>query len=216
MSERADPPRDEKKGAGPDAESDADAAFRGVSEVLNAAVNVGVSVAKAFADATSPSRATTPPPESARPLEAFVHYGVATVTNIIGMVTSGVGRATASRPAGASPAATAPTGPPRPTVGRATTLRVPLSIQNTGDEPMTGLTAVCTRVVGPAGAARTMPTAAVRFLPDVLSIAPRDFEKLTVFVDVPADAPIGQHEAVIILGDETFETRLAFDVVAGA
>jgi len=46
-------------------------------------------------------------------------------------------------------------------------------------------------------------------------VAPHDFEKLTVTVDVPADAPAGDYDVVFALGDDEPDLRMSFAVTGG-
>lgn len=238
MSESKEGARRETKppeGAPPDAA--ADALVRGMSEVIAAALGVGASVARATAEATAGSRGVESPPGD-RPLEAIVHYGMATVSNVLGLVGSaaGLGVRGAAAAAGAASdmarsAAGVATGGPGsasaasastnhgvglPRVRAGHTLRVPLSIENPGAERMSGVTPSCTSLGGGTGVGRRLDASAVRFQPSTLEIAPRDFEKLTVFVDAPADAAPGRYDAVIALGGGGGETRLAFEVTDAA
>ena len=206
----------------------AEALVRGMSDVLGAALGVGASVAKAVAQATAGAKPVEPP-RGDRPLEAMVHYGLATVTNVLGIVTNGVGLGVRAAPTGSgaggpsdaggvpdSGGATATAAAPLPTVRAGNALRVPLSIQNPGAEPMRGIAPVCLALEARGlGAGQPLGAAALRFQPARLDVAPRDFEKLTVFVDTEPDSAPGRYEAVIGLGAPGVETRLAFQV-AGA
>jgi hypothetical protein len=198
-----------------------DAFVQGVSEVIAASLGVAASVARVVAQSTARG-GTVPPGPPDRPLEALIHYGVATVTNVLGMVATGVeGAGRAARGVkqrgeeanGARPAARSPSSE-FPTVDRGATLRVPLSIENPGTEPMRGLLVRCSEVRhGQLGAGRALDKRNIRFAPDRLDIAARDFEKLTVFVETEPDTAAGAYEVVIALGSDDFNTVLHFSVV---
>ena len=92
---------------------------------------------------------------------------------------------------------------------------MPLSIENTGAEPMTDLQFRCLAVeVESAGPGTPLVPSNVRFEPASLTVAPRDFEKLTVYVDAPAETAPGQYQVTIGLESGTFRTAFPFVVVA--
>jgi hypothetical protein len=65
----------------------------------------------------------------------------------------------------------------------------------------------------PSGNGASLPATAIRFDPPVLTVAARDFEKLTVLVDVPAATAPGRYDASIGLMEGSFELSFVFDVV---
>jgi hypothetical protein len=198
---------------------------KGIAELTSATLGVGAAFARIAAQATAGERPVPPPPESATPLTAVVHYSAAALVNVVDAVRAGMGevRAATGQAPGASrrpePAATAAPAPPSsaaqqnlPTVHPDSTLRMPLSIENTGPEPMVDLQFQCLALeVDPAGPGVPLTVANVRFEPAALTVAPRDFEKLTVYVDVPDTAAPGRYQATIGLESGTF--RMAFPFV---
>ena len=58
-----------------------------------------------------------------------------------------------------------------------------------------------------------MPADGVTFTPETLVVAARDFEKLTVRLATPAEAPAGDYWAAVVAGDGWFSTVIAFSVV---
>ena len=56
----------------------------------------------------------------------------------------------------------------------------------------------------------------VRFEPQSLTIAPNDFEKLTVFIDVPEDAAQGRYQTSIGLDSNTQIAVIDFTVIEQA
>ena len=155
-----------------------------------------------------------PPPSSQGPLNEAVHYGVSTLTNVLRLVVAPVQSAVRSTQTGqasgtSAPAAAATTG--RPTVAAGSTLRVPLSIENPGPQSTGPLDLQCLRVdAQSATGGERLGAANVRLEPRVLTIAPRDFEKLTVFVDTPSTTAPGIYLAVV--GTATFQTAVEFEV----
>lgn len=200
----------------------------GVTELINAAFGVGASAARALARATAGEREVEKP-SSNRPLDEMLHYGVASMTNVVRLVGSAVSGAVGlddeeeagQDPAGAPARATSPAPPADggsrrgvPTVVRGGTLRVPLSIENPGPEPMDGLAIrVGEFAVENAGPGQMLATSAVRFEPHTLNIAPRDFEKLTVFVDTEPDTATGRYALDVQIGTESHHAHLHFSVV---
>lgn len=192
----------------------------GVNEVMNAALNVGASLARVVAEATSAGRPLSTPAASAGPLNAIVHYGIATVTNVAGMVLKSVGglkMGAASRPSTPAPDSATATAAPAafPRVHQGATLRIPLSIENPGEHPMSNIAFQCSkmtylgRATGPA-----LQTGSVRLQPQRLDILPRDFEKLTLFIDTQADTTPGRYRAGIATGPDS-TTIVDFEVIPG-
>jgi hypothetical protein len=185
----------------------------GVSQVVTAALGVGAAMAKAVAEATAQGRPLPPPAQPDSPLTAMVHYGVATVTNVAGVVMKSVGGIRMDvkpRTGGPAPAAAR-----SPRVHQGTTLRVPLSIENPSETPMLGVAYRCLELAGgDPDAGVPLGRDAVRFLPPVLDVQPRDFEKLTVYIDTAPHTAPGRYRARIGTGTGGAETALEFEVVA--
>ena len=199
-----------------------DATVASVAEVVNAALGVGVALAKTAAQVTSGDRPLPESPGKGSPIDDMVFYGVTAMNNVINLAISGAGmvaqsasvREEPSTPEPAQTAAAYTTTPTGPTVHQGATLRVPLSIENQGREPMSGMTFVCLSMESePRGAGRLIDKSAVRFQPQTLNVAPKDFEKLVVFVDTAPDTALGQYTATIGLGEGIFENTLTFEVI---
>lgn len=217
--------RDEAPESGREEAASADGVAEGVARVLDAAVGVGASMAKAVAEATGGEEGVSPPP-GGRPADALVHYGVAAVTNVVGRVVSAVeggapgggGRA-AGTGAGASRGAPAEggegPGTELPAVRAGASLRVPISIENPATEPMEQVRIVCSEVRSHTADGQGPECEHLRFEPEELDVAARDFEKLTVYVDVPAEAAPGVYEAVLLIGSPDAPTSLVFRVLDG-
>jgi hypothetical protein len=206
---------------------------RSLGHVVEAALEVGVSVSRALAQATAANGRLEPLPPATPALQAIVRYGVTAMGNLASAVVSGgqvlrqaagatataaQAAAQAVSPAMAGTSATSAGARGGPRVHAGATLRVPLSVENTGERPMQGLQprVQALRHAGGNGADATsvIPVAAVRFAPERFDVAPRDFEKLTVFVAVPGDATAGAYELVLALGPEEPDLRIGFAVVA--
>ncbi|HEX7439353.1 MAG TPA: hypothetical protein VF319_04585, partial [Caldimonas sp.] len=168
------------------------------------------------AEATSLGRTVDPLPAATPPIQAIVRYGVAALSNVAAALLAGaqgLGKTGATgAEAGLATRAAARASGPRVQPGA--TLRVPLSVENPGDRPMRGL-APRVRAVRRNGedAIKSLPAAAIQFSPGLFDVAPRDFEKLTVLVPVPPDAPEGAYEVVLALGANEPDLTMAFAVV---
>jgi hypothetical protein len=117
---------------------------------------------------------------------------------------------TPSPPAEGTPQGTS-TG--RPIVRAGSTLRVPLLVQNQESASTPEMGFVCPtleRLDGTDG--RGPEPSDLRFVPPMLMVGPRDFEKLTVLVAVPPDATAGRYRAHIVGDPGAFRTALEFDV----
>lgn len=200
---------------------DPNAILAGVANVVNSALDVGAALARTVAQATAGSTRIPEPAPNASAIDEVLHYGRVVVGNVIRVVLPGAGAA----PEPGQPASAAPRTPDTaratetPRVHAGATLRVPLSIENPSAEPMADMHFAClamTRTPG-SGAATGAPLGvdAVRFQPLPLSVGPRDFEKLTVFVDTrPGSAP-GRYEMTIGLPGGGFQMAIPFEVMPG-
>ena len=177
------------------------------TETAGALLKAGASVARSFAEAVSGRPQAELPGEP--PLASLVRHassGVATVARI--MVDAARAGTAATGRAEASPASSQ--AGPAPVVTAGGTLRVPLSIDNPGDTAMEGLTP---RVVETRHGGVATDPLPVRFVPETLSIGPRDFEKLVLLVDVPTGAHPGRWQiAFSVDGGPDPTSELAFDI----
>jgi hypothetical protein len=194
--------------AGPNAESD----FVGSAmALLNAALGVGAAFTKMAAIATAGGQTVPKPLVDAPPISVLIHYSLAVATNVLTLVVeplkgTGAGADVAASPPRAASAA-------RPSVPPGATLRIPLSIENPSTTPMSGL-APLVRAIQRNGqdASADLPLSALSFKPAMLDIGPKDFEKLTVAIAVPDDAPAGSYELTLALGPKQPDLSLALDV----
>jgi hypothetical protein len=207
-------------------ETPAQALATSMAGVVDAALEVGVSLARVVAQATAPGRPVEAPAANTSPIEAIVRYGVTAMGNVASAAwssTDGLRKAGSSvlRSAGSKAASATKTAPSArsaassgPRVQPGATLRVPLSVENPGDTPMRELSPRV-RAIRRAGADATsiIVPESVRFTPGLFDVAPRDFEKLTVYVPVPPDAPEGAYEVILALGDQEPDLPMAFTVL---
>ena len=157
-----------------------------------------------------------PLPPSTPKIEAIVRYGVTAFGNVASVLLSGGEALRKAGRGGGAKAGTAP--PPRaggPRVQAGSTLRVPLSVENPGEQPMRALSPQVRSVRRASGidASGVIAPESVRFEPAQFDVAPRDFEKLTVFVPVPDETPPGDYQVVLALGAEEPDLTIAFAVV---
>jgi hypothetical protein len=205
---------------------DSDAVMGGVSQAIKLTLGAGASVAKVMAEATAGNRPVAEPRRSGSEFDQLVHYGLATVVNVIGTIATGVNdfrqaEAQGARPQPAAdptaqpaPAEAAPL-PEIPTVPAGATLKLPLSVENPGTEPMQDMRFVCLGVQSETAMGTVPLTCAhVQFDPPLLTVNPRNFEKLTTTIAIPVDTPPGRYTVTIGLGGGEFETPLPFDVLA--
>jgi hypothetical protein len=186
-----------------------------VAGVVDAVLEVGVSLARVMAQATASGGVVEPLPPSTPAFQAIVGYGVTAVGNVASALMSS---GEVLRKAGKGTTPTSAAKPARggsPTVNAGSTLRVPLSVENPGEQPMRDLSPRVRAVRRAAGtdATSVIEPASIRFEPALFDVAPRDFEKLTVFVPVPDDTPPGNYQVVLALGAEEPDLTIAFAVV---
>lgn len=211
---------------------------QGVAEVMNAFFSIGASVAKTVAEATANTKQVPTPSSNAAPLNAIIHYSLITVGNVINLFAGGIrnslpknvgtessagvqakdrnaGGAAGKASVAENPGSAAESSPSLPVVQRGGTLRVPLSIENPSNEPMQQMTFLCLEMRCPSPASGIpLDVSAVRFQPETLSVEPRDFEKLTVFIDTSHETSPGRYEAVLGLGGGIFEMSVQFEVLS--
>lgn len=201
----------------------------GVSDVINAAFGVAAAIAKTLAEVTAAGRPVATPDTRQGPLGEMVHYGVTTLTNVIGLVVSVVGGAAsgaASSDSGKDTSANTPATEPTdtrekgsvatnlPKVHQGGTLRIPLSMENPADQPMENLVFACQDMCGTRiGAGQPLSEAALRFQPECLDIAPKDFEKLTLLIMTDAQTAPGDYVARIGVDNGDLEIKVEFEVL---
>lgn len=216
MAEQKDP--NAQKDESP-ASIDPNAILAGVANVVNSALDVGAALARTVAQATAGSNRIPEPAPNASAIDEVLHYGRVVVGNVIRVVLPGAG-GTAPEQQAASAAARTPDAAratESPRVHAGATLRVPLSIENPGAEPMAEMHFACLAMTrtpgsGPASGA-PLGVDAVRFQPLPLTVGPRDFEKLTVFVDTRSDSAPGRYEMTIGLPGGGFQMAIPFEVI---
>jgi hypothetical protein len=219
------PRKDASRTAGPTAGDDrpqpSPDIASGVANVIDAALGVGVTLARVTAEATALGRTVEPVPPDTPAISAIVRYGLTAASNLVSAVVSGARELTPSVRPGKSPAAGAsvPAAAGRPAGPRTTpgaTLRVPLSVENPSDRAMRDLRPRLRALRrDSADALHLIGAECVRFKPEDFEVAPHDFEKLTVTVSVPASAPAGDYEVIFALGDAEPDLRMAFAVTVG-
>ena len=197
-----------------------------VAEVVNAALGVGAALAKVAARATSGDQAIPAQPSDSTPIGEMIYYSVRTVTNVFGLVIGNLGSVaqirktqsgqpstrTAQAPAEPPPVASTPSAG-LPSIRQGATLRVPLSIENPTNNPMS-MAFVCVAMKAETPVeGEPLSVDAVRFQPATIEVVPKDFEKLTVFVDTTPRTALGRYEATISTAHKTFEMTLQFEVV---
>lgn len=205
---------------------DPDMVRDGVSQAIRLTLGAGASVAKIVAEATAGGRPVAEPGRQSSEFHQLVHYGLATVVNVIGTIANGVNdfrqadtKATRQQPAADSTAQNTPVEntviPEVPTVPAGAILKLPLSVENPGTEPMRDMQFVCLGIQSEvSGSGSPLTRAHVQLEPKSLTVAPRNFEKLTSSITVPATTPPGRYIVTIGLSGGEFETALPFDVLA--
>lgn len=182
---------------------------------LDGLLQIGAGLARIAAEAITGKR-QRPPRPGEPPLQQLLRHGTAAAGTVVAMTVIAArdaGFAIAAPPpahaspregAPATPAAEpspppAPSPPGLPCLPPGETLRIPLSIDNPGAMPMTGLVPTLARIVRRDGAAAGGVT--VGFAPASLDIGPRDFEKLVVAVTASKKARAGDYDVHFQLGD---------------
>ena len=195
----------------------------GIRDMISTTLSLGASMAKMVAEATAGGHKVAPP-QNQDPINGIVHYSVISVVNVVSTVASNANQVRTA--AASAPAQTTKTSAPSPeptdaqqhnlpTVHRGATLRIPLSIENPGTEPMIEMSFVCLemRLIKREGDEGSYSLDWVRFEPPMLSIAPNDFEKLTVFIDIPEDATVGRYQTSIGLHTNVPVAVIDFSVI---
>lgn len=204
---------------------DTSALARGLADVIQAGLAAGTALARVTAEATAGGRPVGEPRQSDNALNALVHYSIASVVNVVDAIVQGVQDARVDAATGAGAASRRYPGDGTggeqqsaasqlPAVHAGASLRLPLSIQNPGTEAMETLIFRCLELrSADNGAAAVIGPEQLRFEPQTLTIAPLDFEKLTVFIDVPTEAPAGYYEAIIGTTSGAMRSTIGFNVL---
>jgi hypothetical protein len=174
-----------------------DSLVKGVGRLLGTATELGAALAGAVDKATAGGRESPAAPPGETPAAAIIRHSVSAAANVARWVidTAQSARGAAGGATSGSPRANAAAGPQ---VQRGATLRVPLSIENPGREPMRAL---APSVAGwTCGGREAAAPGIVRFVPETLDVEPRDFEKLTVLIDVDPGAAPGVYRLDVALG----------------
>jgi hypothetical protein len=192
MSEQSD------RTTGPAEAPDIETLAADVASIIGSTLNVVTGLARTTAELSARERLLEPPNAHTPPLNAIIHYGLITVVNIAGLVTSAArdsGESVKPPPTG-RPATTAQQG--LPTLRPGATLRMPLSVENRGDEAMTEVVphVVELQYTGP-DAATALDASAVRFEPERLTIEAHDFEKVKVIVMAAQNSAPGHYTLTI-------------------
>jgi hypothetical protein len=204
-------------------ESPSDPLTDRLTEVVDAGLQLGASLARRLAELTgSPEQQ-----ESGVPVDDLVRFGSEAAGNVLGLVAAGArtginlgaraSRAVTPERGAGQPAAQTRT---QPMVTRGSTLRVPLLVENTGQTPTRPLTFATTSLLRAgcpdSGDCTCLPVDTVSFAPETLVVAAHDFEKLTVRIAVPSGAAPGGYTASITAGDGWFSTTIGFSVLPAA
>jgi hypothetical protein len=213
---------DGRNGSAAAASTSADAIAAGVADVVRAALGVGAALARSVTRAVE-SGESEPSRPGTGPLGDLVRDSLEATGGVVRVIVRGIGvtgRAVAV-PLSARrdvPSAAVAQASHRPRVHAGSTLRVPLAVENAGSEPLTEMHIRCQLISRLEGAespeGEPLATFAIRFEPSILTVGPRDFEKLTVYVDVPARTAPGCYRADITDDSSGFEATLDFDVVS--
>lgn len=184
----------------------------GALNVVNAALDLGVTLTRAVATVTARGAPVPEPSPDRGQIPDMIHYGLATASSLIRIVLPGAAPAPSVRPA--------PTNTPaRPVpnsarVHRGSVLRIPLAIENPGPAPMLDLRFVCVELnASRLEDGKPLSIDAVRFEPASLTVQPNDFEKLTVYVMTSADTAQTTYSMVIGVADSDFQLTVQFEVV---
>lgn len=99
-----------------------------------------------------------------------------------------------------------------PTVAPGGSLRIPMSVENSSARPMSDLAFHVAALVGPTGTILSVQDLAIS--PAVLNVAPNDFEKLNLVVEVPKGTMEGDYSGELGLsGNNGFRLPFRFRVV---
>lgn len=178
-----------------------------------AVIQLGADAARIVAEAASgrPQR----PREGESAFVSMLRHSATAAGSLAGLAFSAVRGRNArapTPPAGMRPPPAAPEGPRLRPGG---TARIPLSIDNPGTEPMVGLVPRLTGATHRGASAA--PAFVLRFVPETLTVWPRDFEKLVVTLELAEDIAEGEWSALFTLSpDGSDPHELPFQVAVGS
>ena len=172
--------------------------------VVESGLNLGAALTRGLAELAAGGRAV-PPPLNPRPIPAMLHYVLEATRGIVAFAPF--------QPS--APTAASTTAAPKAYIGE--TLRLPMSIENPGAQPMTDVQPVIRTIARDgADAQAEFPADHVRFSPPNLTIAPRDLEKLTILITPPTTAPAGRYRISFTLRSGDPEIPVIFDLLSKA
>jgi hypothetical protein len=181
----------------------------------SAVLQIGADAARIVAEAASGR--PQPVRQGEAPLVSMLRYGGTAAGSLVGLAFNAVrGRnAPAPAPSPRQPAAAAPPAREGPRLRPGGSARIPLSIDNPGTEPMVGLVPRVTGATRDGVSAE--PAFVMRFVPETLTVAPRDFEKLVVMLELAGDIKEGEWSAFFTLSpDGSDPHELPFQVTGGS
>jgi hypothetical protein len=179
-----------------------------VANILGAALKAGVVVTKGFADTVSGKSQVVVAGEA--PILTIVRHTSSGLSALARTAIDAV-RAGSDPSTPQAPSGTPNSSPRGPRAAPGDTLRIPLSVDNPGDQSMVKLVP---RLVGMAFEGNAVAPLPVMFTPAKLTIAPRDFEKLVLAIHLPSDAPTGVWHLSFVIGDDASPIDIAFNVQA--
>jgi hypothetical protein len=182
----------------------------GALNVVNAALDLGVTLTRAVATVTARGAPVPEPSPDRGQIPDMIHYGLATASSLIRIVLPGAAPVVRPVPTN-TPARPVPNSP---RVHRGSILRIPLAIENPGAAPMLDLQFTCMELIASQREdGQPLSTDAVRFEPPSLTVQPNDFEKLTVYVMPGADTAQATYSMVIGVVGSDFQLTVQFEVV---
>jgi hypothetical protein len=183
-----------------------------VGDASAALVRIGAGLARIAAEAASGK--AQPVQDGETPFQELVRHSATLIGSFVAVAAdaarqAGLGSANGTTPAPASTGAQdAPTAPPpaQLRIAPGGCLRIPLSVDNPGTEPMAGLKPTMLAVLDASGT----PTKALKaaFEPAQLNVAPHDFEKLTIILKAARTATPGSYLISFKVADDPLEVRI--------
>ena len=167
------------------------------AQLMDSALKLSASVAQTVAEAATGKPQENKPGDTH--LQAIVRHGTTAAGSLLSTVISAAHSTNGEAPTPTQPA-------PALSVAPGETLRIPLSVDNPGEDAMTGIEPRLIETSDP------LPFV-VKFSPETLMIEPKDFEKLNVLIDVPKKAQTGRYTVAFTLtGQEDQPISLPIEI----
>lgn len=179
-----------------------------LADLAQAGLGLGAVLARAAAEAAT-GEAQTDDPEEPR-IRAIVRHGATATGGFLRLATQAA--RSAASPQQDRDAQAAKASANRPRVRPGGSIRIQMSVENPSDTPMKDLRPCILTLEAAEPQPEDSGTPAVSLQPDTLTVAPHDFEKLSVLIEAPDTLGDSDWTAMLLIDEGLAPTPIAFQV----